>query len=228
MLYRLIHGYIFQIKWKYLKDDNSRKMKIRWISAWESQKENRFGTFLECPKMNREGKVLTSLFLWPYFFLSCVYQKNNYNFYSIKLKNYSIRKGLAAFFCPLNRMTTDDKKAEKSGDEIFCKNCDFKCSRLCDYKRHIMTAKHKKNDVELQLDDKKSVKSVKSVEQMFVCKCSKIYKYRQGLWKHKQICNYSYSELSDVSDDIPNKEIIQILLHLFTFQTPINYILFST
>ena len=79
----------------------------------------------------------------------------------------------------LHRMT---QKAQKSVDIYKCTNCDFICSRKGDYIRHISTQKHKR----ITQDDAKSVKSV--ISENHECICGKIYKYRQGLYKHRMKC----------------------------------------
>jgi len=56
-----------------------------------------------------------------------------------------------------------------------CETCDFKCYKKGDYKRHIVTAKHKKL-TEMQL----SLSKHKCEE------CNKQYKSRVGLWSHKK------------------------------------------
>jgi hypothetical protein len=83
-------------------------------------------------------------------------------------------------------MTLDDKNSQKIANIFFCEKCDYKCSKLFDYKKHISTRKHTKDDKMITKDDKKSPKIAK---EPFSCECGKIYKHRQGLWKHKQVCN---------------------------------------
>lgn len=59
-----------------------------------------------------------------------------------------------------------------------CESCNFKCSRLFDYNRHLKTTKHQK------LSGITQVKCNKT----FDCVCGKQYKYRQGLHYHQQKC----------------------------------------
>jgi hypothetical protein len=98
----------------------------------------------------------------------------------------------------------DDKKAEKSGDDFSCEKCAFKCSRNCDWERHVLTTKHKKRTFGGQ-------KSAPFYNNIFVCDCGKEYKYRQGLWKHEKICpkkmsNFQMPYFSN------NEELIQTIL----------------
>ena len=46
----------------------------------------------------------------------------------------------------------DDKKTQKNANEIICKKCNFKCFKNSEYKRHLITAKHKR----MTMDDKKT------------------------------------------------------------------------
>jgi len=76
-------------------------------------------------------------------------------------------------------------KSSESSKKYTCENCDYSTSRKSQYDRHLLTTKHQKSykldDIENDEDDAKS--------SCFTCKCGKEYKFRQGLWKHKKICN---------------------------------------
>ena len=62
-----------------------------------------------------------------------------------------------------------------------CETCDFTCSKMCEYNRHLSTAKHKNviNDIQ---------KTPKNAEE-YICNCGKIYKNYSSLWRHKKCCN---------------------------------------
>jgi hypothetical protein len=63
-----------------------------------------------------------------------------------------------------------------------CKNCDFKCERLYDFKRHLSTAKHKTAFCSNTIEQK-------SVGTIYECKnCNKNYKARNSLWYHSRKC----------------------------------------
>jgi hypothetical protein len=106
-------------------------------------------------------------------------------------------------------MTNDDEKSPKISKNLFCEICNFKCCKPTELKRHFLTRKHIMNDKRLLLDDKKTPKNSKN----FYCICGKEYKYRQGLWKHQQIC----IEINTCVNDDPSashndKEIIKMLI----------------
>ena len=98
----------------------------------------------------------------------------------------------------------DDKKAEKSVTDFYCENCAFKCSRTCDWDRHLLTAKHKRRTFGGQ-------KSAHIYANIFVCDCGKEYKYRQGLWKHEKICPKKMSNFQ-LPYFSSNEELIQTIL----------------
>jgi hypothetical protein len=91
--------------------------------------------------------------------------------------------------------TMDDKillpLSINSAFRFICKNCDYKTSKKSSYDYHIISAKHKK----ITQNDTRGQHSAEILPQfsnncdMSVCSCGKKYKYRQGLWKHKQNCN---------------------------------------
>ena len=69
------------------------------------------------------------------------------------------------------------KKNENKNKSYYCKKCDFSCSYLSDFTRHLNTAKHKMVTNGL----------IKN-ESIYVCECGKEYKFRQGLTRHRQSC----------------------------------------
>ena len=90
-----------------------------------------------------------------------------------------------------------DKNTSKNINNFYCEICDFKCCKLGDWKRHILTPKHIKVTPGDDLGDKKNIKS------QYTCNiCQKSYESRNGLWKHKQKCKEE-----DSDDDLDNEYI---------------------
>ena len=93
-----------------------------------------------------------------------------------------------------------------------CELCDFVCSKISDLNRHNLTSKHQNIAKGVTLDTIFTPKSAKQFE----CKCGNKYKFRQGLYKHRNKCLY----ISDKSDtehcnnqtDIPNKDNMIMML----------------
>ena len=86
-------------------------------------------------------------------------------------------------------MTT--KKAPKTPKEFVCEKCHFKCFKPSDYERHLGTAKHKKQHLTTEEQNKK-----------LECICGKKYKERTALYRHKKKCNYK----------TPDEKIAELLL----------------
>jgi hypothetical protein len=94
-------------------------------------------------------------------------------------------------------MTTDDILVPKSSKFFECKLCDFVCSRNSQYNRHLSTRKHIENDKGVTFDHDLVPKS----SNTFECECGNIYKYRQGLYKHRKTCCYIYQGKTDNDDN---------------------------
>jgi hypothetical protein len=84
------------------------------------------------------------------------------------------------------------QKGPKKGPNFSCEKCDFVCCKQYQWNRHVMTLKHTKDykmDYNgLQKGPEKSAENDDSQNSEYMCFCGKIYKYRQGLYKHKKIC----------------------------------------
>jgi hypothetical protein len=108
----------------------------------------------------------------------------------------------------------DDEKKSKKSFFFHCKNCDFKCSKQSNYIKHLITQKHKRITKGLQMDD---TGIFFEMDKKYLCECGREYKYRQGLWKHKQKCeNYEgekkMPEKSELEDKNLDKELILSLV----------------
>jgi hypothetical protein len=80
------------------------------------------------------------------------------------------------------KIGAEDPKSEK---EYNCELCNYTCSKLSLYKRHIITDKHKKRENETN-ETKSETKEVPSV---LLCNCGKQFNSRTTLWRHKKKCN---------------------------------------
>jgi hypothetical protein len=77
---------------------------------------------------------------------------------------------------------TNAIKLTKIANVYNCDLCKYNSKNKTDYTRHLLTKKHISNEPEIYNENI-------NIEH-FVCECSKAYKSRQGLYKHKKICNY--------------------------------------
>jgi len=80
-------------------------------------------------------------------------------------------------------MKTHEKSGQKSGQKIYCKKCDYTSRDKYDWKRHVSTRKHKMDNLDNLLDNKKVG---------YHCMvCGRTYVYASGLSKHKKKCRTS-------------------------------------
>ena len=104
----------------------------------------------------------------------------------------------------------ETQKTQKTQKHNVCNLCDFTCSNVYDYRRHLLTRKHKNNvngnkmetlhvenyphDISLDKNhDETLVSNIWSGEKTqknakYTCDCGKLFNTRCGLWKHKQKC----------------------------------------
>jgi hypothetical protein len=78
----------------------------------------------------------------------------------------------------------NDKNAEKCIKYV-CDVCDFKCSKLSNYNKHLTTAKH------IILINPNNITSKNA--KTYTCICGKKYKHSSTLCKHKKSCHFKNS-----------------------------------
>jgi hypothetical protein len=94
----------------------------------------------------------------------------------------------------------------------FCKNCDYSTSNKKDYKKHILTLKHKNTDKSLTLTDGFVPKNPEIITS-YVCECGRHYKHRQSLFNHKKKCSNQENNFNkEKEDELNEKELIMTLL----------------
>ena len=76
----------------------------------------------------------------------------------------------------INISTMSTKKMQKNAELCVCEKCDFRCSKLSNYNKHLTTIKHL------------STQNQHITPNVCKCECGKIYKERTGLWRHKKKC----------------------------------------
>jgi hypothetical protein len=64
-----------------------------------------------------------------------------------------------------------------------CENCDIRTNNKKDFEKHLLTAKHLK----IASGDKNGDKGDKN--KLTCVNCNKVYKSRNGLWKHSKLCD---------------------------------------
>lgn len=95
----------------------------------------------------------------------------------------------------------------KNADLFTCEICDFKCSKLSNWSKHISTQKHmyrtNLNDLEQNKCDK-----------IYSCKhCDKPYKVRNSLWYHENKCTKANTVKEEpVEKSAENQDLIAFLI----------------
>jgi hypothetical protein len=102
---------------------------------------------------------------------------------------------------------------QKNAEKYYCEKCDFKCSKLSNYEKHLLTPKHQNTDKILTNTDAKNA----TVTTQFTCGCGNEYKHRQSLFNHKKKCHMMNQITNDLStEDLNNQitpELIMSVLH---------------
>jgi hypothetical protein len=95
------------------------------------------------------------------------------------------------------------QKTTKKIPKFICEKCHFKCCKLSEWDRHIKTSKHSK-DYNLDYNGLQQNAEINITQNPeFICNCGKVYKHRQGLYKHKKNCKFdSVIDNSSQSSDV--------------------------
>jgi hypothetical protein len=118
------------------------------------------------------------------------------------------------FSSPTSMETLGDNlgaKGQKLGQPKYsCKSCDYVCFKKYDWNRHISTTKH----IKLTQGDAFGATSGTyhhNDANLYTCEyCSKPYSSRNGLWKHKKICNDQHYE--PIQNTSNNDKLIEYLM----------------
>ena len=103
-------------------------------------------------------------------------------------------------------MENDDIWITQTYQKLECKKCNFITSRKSHFAKHLATDKHKKmtNSSDLVTN------ATTYFSQKYICSCGNIYKYRQGLFKHKKACA-STNKKTQLSQDNDSNNIVEKL-----------------
>ena len=125
-------------------------------------------------------------------------------------------------------------KVAKSRKLYYCEQCDYKCYRTNDYKKHLTTDKHNVSKDGNQMETVEIAKSQGQKEMK--CDCGKIYKNKSGLWKHQKKCKLPEEntktteeniilvteEIEEKSEGNNQNENMNLLINLFQEQLKEN------
>jgi len=102
-----------------------------------------------------------------------------------------------------------DNFTPKNANNYYCKTCDFQCSKQSDWSRHVLTLKHKNGDTMVTNGDNITQQNAKAE---YVCECGNIYKYRQGISRHRKKCYMAQGKSDSDDNKSSNFEVDKELL----------------
>ena len=100
----------------------------------------------------------------------------------------------------------------KNAKIYYCEKCHFKCSKLSNYNKHLLTLKHKNRTNSTIIEQK----NAKKCQTKFICECGKEYGARNSLWYHKKKCyineDNKLSKTSSNIQDIDKEFMVKMVL----------------
>lgn len=94
---------------------------------------------------------------------------------------------------------------------FFCDVCNYKCFKLSDWNRHIITYKHQR------------LSNVSNNEPQFSCICGKTYKHMSSLCSHKKKCVKQIN--NQIASQIESQDIHQLIQYLLKENTEFKQML---
>ena len=82
-------------------------------------------------------------------------------------------------------------KSPENRPLFICEKCDYKCSKKCEFNKHIATNKH--NAIQCYTN---------ATEKSMICRCGKQYKHSSSYYRHKKICDTT-EQCSQSDEPIP-------------------------
>ena len=96
------------------------------------------------------------------------------------------------------------EKVSETVSENSCECCNYSTCKIADYNKHLLTAKHKKMTNATESLPKK-------LPEEFKCDCGKVYKHRQGLFRHKMVCNTTDTTVELPRNTMSTEFIIEMI-----------------
>ena len=109
----------------------------------------------------------------------------------------------------------NDKNVAKVAHFYKCNLCDYETCKKSNFEKHLSTQKH-----EILTNTDKKVANFKE----FVCNCGKQYKHRQSLFNHKKKCQTENNIQCTVIENVDNKNLENLVVHLIQENTEIKEI----
>jgi hypothetical protein len=110
--------------------------------------------------------------------------------------------------------TSDTSIKQKKSIFFCCDKCDYVTSRKNNYERHILTDKHQRIHNVSKMIEQIEYKEQKEQTTTYKCICGNIYKFSQGLSKHKKICSKHISENCSYKNEGDVKALTNLVLEV--------------
>ena len=97
--------------------------------------------------------------------------------------------------------------SQNIANKFSCKYCDYITSNKYDFSKHVLTAKHLRNEMDIK-NRKMSQKSQEKSQDQYAlhcCFCRKGYKSSSGLWKHRRLCEIAFQK-SECGEAVADNE----------------------
>jgi len=104
----------------------------------------------------------------------------------------------------------DDQIETKTSHQFLCFFCDYTTCKKANYDRHVLTVKHQRMTKSSKMDDQNEQNEQNEQNVKFKCICGNIYKFKQGLSKHKKTC----SQLNNIDDKTDIKMLTNLVLEV--------------
>ena len=104
------------------------------------------------------------------------------------------------------------KSGKKVAQKYYCEKCDYTCSKVYNWKKHIETSKHTQETNGIILETQSGTKWQN--DTMCCENCNKEFKTRSGLWKHKKLCNNDIIQNIETSKTNEIHELKEIMKYL--------------
>jgi hypothetical protein len=108
----------------------------------------------------------------------------------------------------------ETQKSLKVAKNLHCEKCNYITCKLCDFKKHLTTDKHKKHENETFETEMKQ-----NVAKSLQCICGVNFNSRSTLWRHKKKCHFLTNNDVSVKEETmqlekqpSDKELIMVLI----------------
>jgi hypothetical protein len=108
----------------------------------------------------------------------------------------------------------DTSIEQKTSNSFSCEFCNYKTCKKNNYDRHILSGKHKMIHFGYIGGEFLEQNEQNNYKKEFKCLCGKIYKFSQGLSKHKKICSYYLHKNNSYNSEGEFKTLTNLVLEV--------------